>query len=52
MLVVNGICAAADTSVAESAIRKRQSDFFGFASVATSRRPSALAASDVYRSGP
>ena len=39
-------------SVGESAMRKRQSVLRGLASVATRRRPSALAASDVYRSRP
>ena len=49
MLVVREIRAGADTSVGarESAIRKRQSVFFGVASVATRRRPSALAAREV-----
>ena len=52
MLVVSEIRAGADTSAGESAIRKRQSVLFGLASVTTRRRPSALAASDVYRSRP
>ncbi len=52
MLVVSEIRAAADTSAGESAIRKRQSVLFELASVTTRRRPSALAASDVYRSRP
>src|SRR6516165_8636032 len=49
VLVVREIRAGADTSVGarESAIRKRQSVFFGVASVATRRRPSALAAREV-----
>ena len=52
MPVVSEIRAAADTSAVESAIRKRQSVCFGLARVTTRRRPSALAASDVYRSRP
>ena len=52
MLVVSEIRAAADISAGESAIGKRQSVLFGLARVTTRRRPSALAASDVYRSRP
>ena len=42
----------AGMSAGESANRKCQSVLFGLASATTSRRPSALAASDVYRSRP
>ena len=52
MLVVTGIRVGADISMGESASRSRQSVRFGVASVRTNRRPSALAASEVYRSGP
>ena len=56
MLVVSGICAAADVSVGTSSIDtgmgKRQRVLRGLASVTTRRRPSALAASEVYRSRP
>jgi len=50
--VVNKIGAAADEVLSRFEIGKCQSVLFGVASVATSRRPSALAASDVYRSMP
>jgi hypothetical protein len=52
MLVVRETGAAADTPVGESAIGNRQSVLFGLATVTTRRRASALAASDVSRSGP
>ena len=52
VLVDSEIGAAAETWVGALVIGKRQRVLFGLASVTTTRRPSALAASDVYRSSP
>ena len=50
--VVNGIRAAADISTGESASGNRQRVLLVVSSVATRRRPSVVAASEVYRSRP
>ena len=52
MPVVSEIGEAADAPASASAMCKRQSVRFGLVAVTTSRRPSALAANDVYLSGP
>src|SRR5258707_15507119 len=52
VLVVNEIRTGADVAAGESPIGKRHRVLFGLATVRIRRRPSALAASDVYRSSP
>src|SRR6266550_2603543 len=52
LLESNEMGAAIDTLVGESPIGKRHRVLVGLARVTTKRRPSVLAASDVYRSRP